>query len=229
MCLVHGRQLRTHCCVFPRRGRTKTFANGLAPLLRFSLAGRPLPEVKPRDVHGFAEAAAAGILPKVPPERPKVLPGRTGYQVFLTFLLKSAICVVVVLLFTMAADRARLSPLLPGALGLICLGLIVFRFWADVGKRSLQEFQSGYTTFVMQYGAFGWGEGRRWKGIGRRPPWDYSGLWVLDGAGNRVVSAPDANFDPPGLYPSPNRPGSMELWTGVVWSGRYRPKALSSG
>ena len=23
--------------------------------------------------------------------------------------------------------------------------------------------------------------------------------------------------DPPGMYPSPTRPGSLELWTGVTW------------
>jgi hypothetical protein len=47
-------------------------------------------------------------------------------------------------------------------------------------------------------------------------------LWVLDGSTGAVVSPPVADADPPGLYPSPNRPGAMELWTGVVWSGNYR-------
>jgi hypothetical protein len=190
------------------------------------LRGRPLPEVRPRDVDGFARAAAAGLVPRVPPDPPRVLPGATAQQVFRTFLLKSGMTVAVVLVLIEVVQHVGMPTVVSGlsvpVLGLLAVGTIFFRFWGDVGRRSVQEFERGYTTFVMQYGGFWWGEGRRWQGAGRRAPWDYSGLWVLDGGGQRMISAPDPNADPPGFYPSPNRRGAFELWTGVVWSGRYR-------
>jgi hypothetical protein len=161
-----------------------------------------------------------------------VLPGSTAHQVFRAFLVKSGVTVAVVLMLVELAPRLGVptvvSGLLAPVLGLLGLGAIFFRFWAAVGRRSVQEFERGYTTFVMQYGSFSWGE-RRWQSAGRRPPWDYTGLWVLDGRGQRVISAPDPNADPPGFYPSPNRRGALELWTGVVWSGRYRPDPSLDG
>ncbi len=198
-----------------------------------SLKGRPLPEVRPRDVAGFAGAAAAGLVPGVPSEPPPVLPGPTAQKVFRTFLIKSAITVAAVLLLVELLGRIGLSPavsaFLAPVLGFLGLGAVYFRFWGDVGRRSVQECEAGYTTFVMQFGGFGWGEGRRWEGVGRRAPWNYAGLWVLDGTGREVVSAPDPDLDPPGFYPSPNRSGAFELWTGAVWSGRYRASPPNVG
>jgi hypothetical protein len=141
------------------------------------------------------------------------------------FLFKSAVTVAILLLVVELIQRvvsgvvaAAVGPVL----GLVSLGLIFFRFWGAVGNRSVQELQHGYTTFRMQYGGFWWGEGRRWERVGRRAPWDYSGLWVLDTTGRHVLSPPNRSVDPPGFYPSPNRHGSLEMWTGLVWSGRYR-------
>jgi hypothetical protein len=102
----------------------------------------------------------------------------------------------------------------------------VMRMLGGVGDRKLEELAHGYTTLTLEFGGFWRGEGRRWPRFGRRAPWDYSGVWVLDGGTGEVVSEPDRAVDPPGLYPSPNRPGELELWTGVVWSGDYRPDQL---
>jgi hypothetical protein len=55
-----------------------------------------------------------------------------------------------------------------------------------------------------------------------RAAWDYSGAWVLDGTTGAVRSVPDPEREAPGFYPSPNRPGALELWTGAAWAGRYR-------
>ncbi len=50
--------------------------------------------------------------------------------------------------------------------------------------------------------------------------WDWRGTWVLNGA-DEVVSAPSDELDPPGVYPSPDRDGLLELWTGHEWAGYY--------
>ena len=91
----------------------------------------------------------------------------------------------------------------------------------------VEELAHGYTTLKLEFGGFWVGEGRRWPQFGHRPPWDYSALWLLDGSTGAVISEPVADADPPGLYPSPNRPEALELWTGVVWSGNYRPLAAT--
>ncbi|MFN8075642.1 MAG: hypothetical protein U0Q15_09505 [Kineosporiaceae bacterium] len=179
----------------------------------------------PRDVPGYAEAVAGGATPRVPPGPPRPLPGPTARGAFHGFLGRAAVVVVALVLLPDVATRA-LPPAVAGLAMLVGgvggLALIVLRLWGAVGRRCVEEFHAGYTTLPLTFGGFGWGEGRRWEGVGRRPPWDYSGLWVLDGTATRVVSAPDPAQDPPGFYPSPHRPGRQELWTGAVWSGRYR-------
>ena len=184
--------------------------------------------VRPRDVDGFAEAVAAGLVPRVPREPPRVLPGPTAHQVFRAFLIKSAVSIAAVFLLLELPPRVGLpqdvSTLFAGLAGFVVLGVIYFRFWGDVGRRSVEELKVGYTTFVMQFGSFWWGGGRSGE-VENRIPWDYRGSWVLDGTGQRVVSAPDPNVDPPGFYPSPNRPDAFELWTGAAWLGRYRDRS----
>lgn len=55
-----------------------------------------------------------------------------------------------------------------------------------------------------------------------RTPWDHSALWHLDGSTGRVLRPPHGGGDPPGMYPSPTRPGTLELWTGVLWQRHFR-------
>jgi hypothetical protein len=95
------------------------------------------------------------------------------------------------------------------AAGLVALWLIL-QLFAQVGDRNLEELEHGYTTLTL-----------RRPGLGRAA-WDYSGAWVLDGTTGAVRSVPDPEREPPGFYPSPHRPGALELWTGAQWAGRYR-------
>ncbi len=84
----------------------------------------------------------------------------------------------------------------------------------------LEELQAGYATTTFLQGLF-WRRSREASGSTWGDDvfgWEWKGLWVLDSHGN-VVSAPDPSVDPPGLYPSPNVPGSRELWTGHRWTG----------
>lgn len=184
--------------------------------------------MRPRDVAGYHPAVASGVVRPAPPTPPRPLRGPSAHRLFNRFLLKGAAVVAATIAALEIVSRLQLGTaavsLLSLAAGLLALWSIV-RLLGAVGDRKLEELAHGYTTLTLDFGGFWLGEGRRWPRFGRRPPWDYSGAWVLDGATGAVVSAPDHRFDPPGLYPSPNRPGNLELWTGVVWTGDYRRPA----
>jgi hypothetical protein len=162
--------------------------------------------VLPRDVPGFTGH-------NVPPAAPALLPGESAQAEFRRFLLKSvAVVVAVLLIFDTAPDVGLGSAgtiVVALAAGLLALWLIL-QLFAPVGDRTVEELEHGYTTLTLRRPALG------------RAAWDYSGAWVLDGRTGAVRSAPDPEQEPPGFYPSPNRPGALELWTGAEWAGRYR-------
>lgn len=180
---------------------------------------RPLPEVRPRDVAGFREAVAAKLVPIVPAEPPALLPGPSARQMFHRFLRRSATSVLAVFILFQIDLSGVWFWLLP--LSGLALFLLMAHWWSQIGTCNLSELHHGYTTFTMSYGAFQQGPSRTWKGHYNRPPWDYRGVWVLNQHG-QVLSRPDPGLEPPGFYPSPERPGVLELWTGVVWLGQFR-------
>lgn len=92
-----------------------------------------------------------------------------------------------------------------------------------VGRRVYEELELGYVTLTISFGGFYVGGGRRWSDVGRRAPWDYRGIWVLDSKGH-VKSTPDRSVDPPGFYPSPSRPQQLELWSGRGWMREFKPR-----
>lgn len=161
----------------------------------------------------------------VPAAPPALLPGASAARAFNRFLLRGACAVAAVLATVELASSSGLGTTSAGLVTLAA-GLAgfaaVLRLLGRVGDRKLEELAAGYTTLRLDFGGFWLGEGRRWPRFGHRAPWDYAGLWVLDGSTGAVVAEPDRAADPPGLYPSPNRSGAMELWTGVVWSGDFR-------
>ena len=180
-------------------------------------------DLRPRDVPGYPAAAAAGLLPFVPATPPVQLRRPSAQSAFRRFLVQLGASVVVqLLLLEFVPDHASaagtFAVLVAG--GIVALVLIL-RWWRAVGEALLAELECGYTTLLVQFGTFGFGEGRRRPGLGWRVPWDFSGVWVLDSS-SRVLSAPDPGVDPPGFYPSPSRPGAWELWSGAVWVRRYR-------
>jgi hypothetical protein len=159
----------------------------------------------------------------VPTEPPALLPGRSAGQLFNRSLVVAAGIVVAVLASVELLESvgSTLAGVAAPALGLIGFAAIMLT-QRKVGARKLEELEQGYTTLTLQFGGFWLGEPRRWPGFWHRMPWDYSGVWVLDGSTGAVISEPSPDSDPPGFYPSPNRHGALELWTGVVWSGVYR-------
>ncbi len=181
---------------------------------------------RPRDVDGFSRAASLGLLPSVPPSPPTPTSGvllPSAKHVFVTGVSKF---IVVSCLYALFLFGALSRVALPSAIVvLISLAIgagwffLMLRTFDRPGRRMLDEIVHGYTTFDTSWpNYFGssdhsWGEGG--------PPWDNSGVWILDGKFT-VQSAPNHEVDPPGFYPSPHRAGQWELWTGVVWSGTYR-------
>lgn len=177
---------------------------------------------------GFESALRSGLLPAVPAPPPAPppapLPGRSAQAAFRVFLGELAAIVALGLLLVAVAGRVGLSQgwtsVLVLVAGLVGFLLALYR-WQRVGQHYLAELEHGYTTLVLQFGGFALGDGRRRPGLGRRVPWNYAGIWVFTPSGE-VLSAPEPGVEPPGFYPSPNRPGAFELWTGAVWAGEYR-------
>jgi hypothetical protein len=150
-----------------------------------------------------------------------VTPGPVHPELFLVKLVAAAVAVLVAIEVVQKVGLPTVwSSLLVLGLGLLTLWVIL-RSWAAVGAPNLEELEHGYTTLVLEYGHFRPTGDRRWGATVWHVPWDYSGLWVLGGDG-RVLSPPDPETEPPGFYPSPNRPGEYELWTGTAWAGQFR-------
>ena len=183
------------------------------------------PDVPPREVPGYAAAASAGQVPQVPAEAPALGPRPSAQQMFRTFAI-ACVAAIPLLLALHWALRAVGTPSLVRLV--VIVGLMLGLFWlmfrrlAQIGDRSLEEFQRGYCTLVIEWGGFWVGEGRFRLTTEMRTPWDYSALWHLDGSTGRVLRPPRGGGDPPGMYPSPTRPGSLELWTGVMWQRHFR-------
>jgi hypothetical protein len=184
----------------------------------------------PRDVAGFAVAASAGLTPARPSTPPRFDGRPTARQAFtrLAATLGVAVAVSSLWLFVLAPPDETLAftvYIATLAVGYFVTRASLRRFRAIF----LDELQAGYTTKTFTQGLF-WiprrGTGPRWGDdvVG----WDWDGLWVLDTQGD-VISAPDLSADPPGLYPSPNIPGSRELWTGYRWTGVFPERDGEAG
>lgn len=134
----------------------------------------------------------------------------------------SAVAVVVVTLSGASGGRlpwtAVAAVLVVGSAGAAAI-VVMTRRW---GRAQLAELQRGYTTATFALSRFWFAPAPDAPMTLGKIQWDWRGTWVLRPDGT-VVSAPAGDADPPGLYPSPNRPGAVELWTGHQWTG-YFPK-----
>ncbi|GGC06059.1 hypothetical protein GCM10010972_19090 [Cellulomonas carbonis] len=169
---------------------------------------------------GYAEAAAAGLLPRVPEHPPALSVQPTARSLMHRFIALALGGSLVLGVVAGVVDRSALhGPATAGVLGALALVFLVVLLLAlpRVGRQSVAELQQGYTTLTLQFGGFWCGEGPLTLSGEMRAAWDYRGTWQLDHRDGRVLRAPDRGVDPPGMYPSPNQPGRMELWTGRVW------------
>ncbi|MCB0910182.1 MAG: hypothetical protein KDB60_01025 [Propionibacteriaceae bacterium] len=157
----------------------------------------------PRNLPGYAAGLAAGQF-RPPPEQPPIpLPGVPGN------VRNIAQYVVPVAVFAAI-------PLLRGfvpfpALGVGAVGsIIILGWWAT--RRLYAELDAGYVTRPTA---------QVWAGGRSSMKWSFRGIWVLTWSG-RVKAEPERGLDAPGFYPSPARPGMLQLWTGVEWFPKFR-------
>ena len=180
---------------------------------------------RPREVPGFAKAVAAGLTPARPARPPALLPGTTAHQALVrcALVLACAVVLVVVVIAFGPEDGGQAtvwgvaSILGATAVGLAPVLVAIGRF----RRVLLAELAAGYVTTTFLHGSF-WFVSRPGRKVGNDVVgWDWDGVWVLTSGGS-VVTAPDPGVDPPGFYPSPHRPGELELWTGCQWIGVHQ-------
>lgn len=106
-------------------------------------------------------------------------------------------------------------------IGLAGFGWLLLVELRKVGDRMLAEFTEGYTTLTISHGSF-WQIRPHPAGANHHVPWDYSAIWVLTPAGDVRRPPQPHSALPPGLYPSVERPGEWELWTGSAWGRVWR-------
>lgn len=176
-----------------------------------SYSTRPHPD----EVPGYARAVELGLTPRVPGTPPELVcpPAHRG-------VLSAACLGLLSIVVTVISGSVW------------CLVLVFAAFaWIIRVVRRMQvrerlEVAAGYRLAKWRAGTWGGDPERRYpagKGMAAAP-WDLRGLWFLDERGG-VVAEPDRSVLPPGMYPSPNRPGELEMWTGRGWMYNYRTPA----
>ena len=188
-------------------------------------------DVHPRDVAGFDDAVARGLVPVVSTDPPALLPGASAHAVVWGYITRVGVVVgawILAMLVLGVFDSAMAT-----VLRLVALAVSLVGFWrlfvvgrARAGERLLEELDAGYATFRPAFGGFWRTRQASRPTLTYQEPWDFRGTWQLSSTGAVVGPPPDRSVLAPGFYPSPNRPGSLELWTGAAWGSVWRTPAV---
>ena len=183
--------------------------------------------VHPWNVPGFAAAAARGLVPVVPAEPPALLPGPSAHAAVWRYLRQVG-AVVGGWMLTMLAVSS-IDSTVAVVVRLVALAVSLVGFWrvvvvgrARAGERLLAELDAGYATFRPPFGGFWTTRQESQPTLTYQEPWDFRGIWQLSPTGALAGPPPDRSVAAPGFYPSPNRPGVFELWTGAAWGSVWR-------
>jgi len=169
----------------------------------------------PRTVPGFERAVELGLTPHVPAQPPTSVTSNSRHFVLAIVGTAFGFLVVVLLL-----AQGGAPPWALGVLSAVAL-LMIERLFARLRRIMWAEITAGYCRIDYMVMLFSRDPEYRFPANRMRgAPWDLRGLWRLADDGSVVVE-PDRSVLPPGLYPSPNRPGQLELWTGSAWAYRY--------
>jgi hypothetical protein len=167
----------------------------------------------PRTVPGYAEALATGQVSLPPLEPPIPLPGLASSILSLGTAIGPVVAILI-LVSGLVRDFVGATILFAAVAGWIFVLGRVSR------ARLYDELAAGYIAWPTIMVSSGPGKDAE--------RWNYRGTWVLTPDG-QVKSAPDRAFDAPGFYPAPNRPGQLQLWTGLAWVPRFRDPRIPAG
>lgn len=180
---------------------------------------RDAPSVRrdPRSVPGYDRALALGLTPQVPATPPTPVTVNSRRVLVGTALLAAAgMGAFILVVETWSPTGPVLGLLATMLFAGVAAGMLGYRMavWREIG--------AGYCRMDTMVALFSRDpEGRFPASQGLRgAPWDLRGLWRLDDRGG-AVRPPSPDVLPAGLYPSPHRPGELELWTGEAWAYRY--------
>lgn len=166
----------------------------------------------PSEVPGFAAHEASRGKQRVPTVPPTLLPGPTSTHLVLR-MAAGFIGGVLTLVLLPLPDSWRLVVFLPASIFILYLtGRQLHAF----GSRQVEEYLAGYRVRGITMGSAFLGRSYRRAWEHKRVGWDERGLWQLNTRGE-AVAPPQEGVLPPGFYPSPHRPGRLQLWTGLQW------------
>ena len=166
---------------------------------------------------GYERAVALALTPRVPTRPPEPVTVNSRH-VLLGTVAASAGYVVVLLTIVSRVE-------LPGwGYGMVAGAgmLLVVALLAVHRVVVWREIRAGYCRMDSMVVLLSRDPERRFPASRMRgAPWDLRGLWRLGDDGS-PTREPVAGVLAAGHYPSPNRAGQLELWTGVAWAYRYR-------
>ncbi|KRF21003.1 hypothetical protein ASG90_00880 [Nocardioides sp. Soil797] len=174
----------------------------------------------PRSVPGFDRATELGLTPQTPAAAPD--PVTINSRFLLLGILAVSFAGLVVVLTVV--NRLELPGWAYGVIAACLAGLVVgLLVWHR--RVMWREIQAGYCRMDTMVALFSRDPEQRFPASRMKgAPWDLRGLWRLGDHGE-VLRAPVPGVLAAGHYPSPNRPGELELWTGVAWAYCYEKPA----
>lgn len=178
--------------------------------------------MRPSEVPGYAQARDQGLTRTVPPTPPPLVPGLNAQHRFFAMIVGVTVVAIMSLALVSVLEVIHHPIRIAVQLAVsVCAFVVILRLIAAVGRTVHREMDHGYTTLQLAYGNF-FAKPRVASQMAMRVPWDYRGLWMLNAMDGSVLQAPDPTVEAPGFYPSPNRPGAFEMWTGVAWTNDFR-------
>lgn len=175
--------------------------------------------ITPEDVEGYTPHI-------VPTLAPQALEGPSAKALTTRLLIISLIMLTVgIVILSISSWWLPIFITLPLAVVIFAVIFVkTFAFSSKIGDKALKEFEQGYTTLKIQPTSFWFGKGKYDVREELKMKWDYSPLWYLESATGDVLRYPGEGIAP-GMYFSPHEPGSLELWTGEQWAGRFVKKS----
>lgn len=198
------------------------------------------------EVPGFAEAASDGLAPVIVPATPPPLLVRPSAGTYrrLQFTIMGSLTAAINLgvLWLVAVKGADDESSVLSLIGnlLLPVGLLFGALWAwlnaGLARRQAEELRHGYTTLPVEKPLLGarstsdvswmaaaFGQ----KGEPVEEPvddWDDSAIWRLHPRTGAVIHAPSGVATPPGMHPSPVKPGVVQRWNVRAWLSYLRAR-----